>query len=52
MVHVLALALLAFVALYPVVTAGIWIVGGLLFRLLDEHNDCAPRSRAGRRSAS
>jgi biofilm PGA synthesis N-glycosyltransferase PgaC len=42
MLRVLAIALLAFVALYPVVTAGIWIVGGLLFRLLDEHNDCLP----------
>jgi biofilm PGA synthesis N-glycosyltransferase PgaC len=28
--------LLAFVALYPVVTAALWIAGGLLFRLLDE----------------
>jgi biofilm PGA synthesis N-glycosyltransferase PgaC len=28
--------LLAFVALYPVVTAAVWIAGGLLFRLLDE----------------
>ena len=28
--------LLAFVALYPVVTAAVWIAGGVLFRLLDE----------------
>jgi biofilm PGA synthesis N-glycosyltransferase PgaC len=28
--------LLAFVALYPVVTAAIWVAGGILFRLLDE----------------
>lgn len=41
MLRVLAIVLLAFVALYPVVTAGVWIVGGLLFRLLDEHNDGA-----------
>ena len=30
--------LLAFVALYPVVTAALWIAGGILFRLLDEHD--------------
>jgi poly-beta-1,6-N-acetyl-D-glucosamine synthase len=29
--------LLAFVALYPVCTAALWISGGLLFRGLDEH---------------
>jgi len=28
--------LLAFVALYPVVTAGLWMAGGLLFRLVEE----------------
>ena len=28
--------LLACIALYPVVTAGIWTAGGVLFRLLDE----------------
>ena len=28
--------LLAFVALYPVCTAALWIAGGVLFRLLDE----------------
>ncbi|HEY2162132.1 MAG TPA: glycosyltransferase family 2 protein [Solirubrobacteraceae bacterium] len=39
---VIAIVLLAFVALYPIVTAGLWITGGLLFRLLDEHNDCSP----------
>jgi biofilm PGA synthesis N-glycosyltransferase PgaC len=37
--RVLAIVLLVFVAAYPIVTAGLWIVGGLLFRLLDEHND-------------
>jgi biofilm PGA synthesis N-glycosyltransferase PgaC len=40
--RVLAVVLLAFVALYPIVTAGLWIMGGLLFRLLDERNECAP----------
>jgi biofilm PGA synthesis N-glycosyltransferase PgaC len=29
--------LLAFVALWPVVTAAVWIAGGLIFRGLDEH---------------
>ncbi len=29
--------LIAFVALYPVVSAASWIAGGLMFRLLDEH---------------
>src|SRR3954462_8261367 len=28
--------LLVFVALYPVVTAALWIAGGVLYRLLDE----------------
>jgi poly-beta-1,6-N-acetyl-D-glucosamine synthase len=28
--------LLVFVALYPVVTAGLWVAGGVLFRVLDE----------------
>jgi poly-beta-1,6-N-acetyl-D-glucosamine synthase len=28
--------LLLFVALYPVITAALWIAGGLLFRLFDE----------------
>src|SRR6266567_1663357 len=32
---------LAFVALYPVVTAALWIAGGLLFRVCDEYNDGA-----------
>jgi biofilm PGA synthesis N-glycosyltransferase PgaC len=31
--------LLAFVALYPVVTAAVWIAGGVLFRLFDERRD-------------
>lgn len=30
--------LLAFVALYPIVTSGRWIAGGLIFRLFDERN--------------
>jgi biofilm PGA synthesis N-glycosyltransferase PgaC len=34
--------LIAFVALYPVVTAGIWTAGGIVFRLLDEKVDLAP----------
>jgi poly-beta-1,6-N-acetyl-D-glucosamine synthase len=34
-----AVLLLAFVALYPVITGAVWIAGGLLFRLLDERND-------------
>jgi biofilm PGA synthesis N-glycosyltransferase PgaC len=34
-----AVALLAFVALYPIVTAGVWVAGGLLFRAFDEHRD-------------
>jgi biofilm PGA synthesis N-glycosyltransferase PgaC len=34
-----AIVFLAFVALYPVVTAAVWIAGGLLFRMLDERND-------------
>jgi poly-beta-1,6-N-acetyl-D-glucosamine synthase len=29
--------LLAFVAVYPVITAAFWIAGGLMFRLFDEH---------------
>lgn len=29
--------LLAFVALYPVITAAVWVAGGLAFRLWDEH---------------
>jgi biofilm PGA synthesis N-glycosyltransferase PgaC len=28
---------LAFVALYPVVTAALWVAGGVMFRILDEH---------------
>jgi poly-beta-1,6-N-acetyl-D-glucosamine synthase len=31
--------LLAFVALYPVVTAAVWIAGGVLFRLFDERGE-------------
>jgi biofilm PGA synthesis N-glycosyltransferase PgaC len=44
--RVLAIVLLVFVAAYPIVTAGLWIVGGLLFRLLDERND-RPRPSGG-----
>jgi poly-beta-1,6-N-acetyl-D-glucosamine synthase len=40
--RLLAELLLAYVALFPVVTAGIWVAGGLLFRLLDERNDGEP----------
>ena len=38
----LAEILLAYVALFPVVTAGVWVAGGLLFRILDESNDATP----------
>lgn len=38
--------LVAFVALYPVVTAALWIAGGLLFRLLDERG-AAEKPEAG-----
>ena len=38
--------LLAFVALYPVVTAALWIAGGMLFRLLDER-DAAEEPEGG-----
>lgn len=30
--------LLAIVALYPVVTAALWVAGGVLYRVLDEHH--------------
>ena len=33
--------LIAYVALFPIVTAGVWVAGGLLFRLVDESNDAA-----------
>jgi biofilm PGA synthesis N-glycosyltransferase PgaC len=39
-VETVAVVLVAFVALYPVVTAAIWIAGGLVFKLFDERNDC------------
>jgi biofilm PGA synthesis N-glycosyltransferase PgaC len=32
----LAELLVAFVALYPIVTASLWVAGGVLFRTLDE----------------
>ena len=41
----LAEILLAYVALFPVVTAGVWVAGGLLFRLLDESNDADAAAR-------
>ena len=31
--------LLAFVALYPIVTAAVWVAGGVLFRLFDERRE-------------
>lgn len=34
--------LLAFVGLYPVVTSGLWIVGGLLYRLFEESTEAGP----------
>ena len=37
----LAIGLLVYVAVYPVATASLWIAGGLLFRLLDEHSELA-----------
>jgi biofilm PGA synthesis N-glycosyltransferase PgaC len=33
--------LIGYVALFPIATAGVWVAGGLLFRLLDESNDAA-----------
>ena len=38
----LAEILLAFIGLYPIITAAAWIAGGLLFRLLDENNEAEP----------
>jgi poly-beta-1,6-N-acetyl-D-glucosamine synthase len=40
--RLLAEILFGYVALFPVVTAGVWVAGGLLFRLLDESNDAEP----------
>jgi biofilm PGA synthesis N-glycosyltransferase PgaC len=34
--------MVAFVALYPLVTAAAWVAGGLIFRLFDEANDGLP----------
>jgi biofilm PGA synthesis N-glycosyltransferase PgaC len=34
--------LLAFIGLYPLVTSGLWIAGGLLFRLFDESTEAGP----------
>jgi poly-beta-1,6-N-acetyl-D-glucosamine synthase len=39
-------ALAAFVALYPVVTAALWIAGGVLFRVHEEPQGAAPADRA------
>jgi len=41
MLRLCAQLLLAFVALYPIVTSAFWIAGGLLFRRRDEANDAA-----------
>ena len=41
--------LLAFVALYPLCTAALWMAGGLLFRLLDEPTSAEEPEEAGRR---
>jgi biofilm PGA synthesis N-glycosyltransferase PgaC len=38
----MAEVLLLFVGLYPIVTAAVWIAGGLLFRLLDELDESEP----------
>ena len=43
--------LLTFVALYPIVTAALWVAGGLLFRALDERCPSGRRTVAGRASA-
>lgn len=37
-----ALLLLAYLGLYPVVTSGVWIAGGLLYRILDESSEIDP----------
>jgi poly-beta-1,6-N-acetyl-D-glucosamine synthase len=37
-----ALVVLAFVGLYPVVTSGLWISGALIFRLFEEHAAAEP----------
>jgi cellulose synthase/poly-beta-1,6-N-acetylglucosamine synthase-like glycosyltransferase len=37
-----ALVVLAFVGLYPVVSSGLWIAGALIFRLFDEHTEAEP----------
>jgi biofilm PGA synthesis N-glycosyltransferase PgaC len=42
MVRAAAEIAIAFVALYPVMTAAVWVAGGLLFRILDEANDAMP----------
>lgn len=39
MLRVCALILLAFVALFPIVSAAFWLAGGFLFRRRDETND-------------
>jgi biofilm PGA synthesis N-glycosyltransferase PgaC len=39
--RIAAEVLLGFVALYPVVTAALWMAGGVLFRLLDERREQA-----------
>lgn len=39
--------LLAIVALYPVLTAALWVAGGVLYRVLDEHETAPPAEWPG-----
>lgn len=43
--ELVAVALLAFVGFYPIVTSAFWIAGGLLFRLFDEPTRLEPPPR-------
>lgn len=43
----LVVAMVWFVVLYPPVTAGIWIAGGLVFRVFDERTDIGPAPPEG-----
>ena len=38
----MAILLGAYLALYPIVTSGFWIAGGLLYRILDEPTEIDP----------
>src|SRR5437764_12618083 len=40
-----AFIMVTFIAFYPVVTAAIWVAGGVLYRFLDEDNRAAPPDR-------